>query len=199
MSAAPFGPRIEWERWGGHLGAAAVALALGGILVATILSPSFAWTGNALSDLGVAWSTAGTGATAIAFNGGLIAGGVAGLALACALAATARTRAEQSAVVLFGLTVGLMGLVGVFPRGSPLHLPVAVGFYAAATLTMWADGVTALAGRATDRGLAGLALGTVNLLAWVGWMATGPLLRGGVAIPEAVGALAFAGWTLIVS
>lgn len=190
---------MEWERWQTRLGAVAVALALGGIFVATVVSPSFAWGENALSDLGVAWSAAGTDATVLAFNGGLIAGGVVGLALARALAATARTRAEHSVVVLFGLTVGLLGLIGVFPRGSPLHLPVAVGFYALASLTMWADGVTALAGRATDRGLAGLALGTVNLLAWVGWVATGPLLRGGVAIPEAVGALAFAGWTLIVS
>jgi len=190
---------MGWKRWRTHLGAVAIALSLGGILVATILSPSFAWTGNALSDLGVAWSAAGTSATALAFNGGLIAGGAVGLAFTRALAATARTRAERIVVALFGLTVVLMGLVGVFPRGSSLHLPVAVGFYVLVSLTLWADGLARFAGAVPGRWLPGLTFGTVNLLAWVAWAATGSILRGGVAVPETVGALALAGWVAIAS
>lgn len=144
---------MRWERWRAHSGVAAITLALGGILVATVVSPSFAWGSDALSDLGVAWSAAGTRATARVFNGGLLAGGAAGLVFTRTLAATARTRPERVVAVLFGLTVVLMGLV----------------------------------------------FGTVNLLAWAVWAGTGPLLRDGVAIPEAVGALALAGWVLTAS
>jgi len=190
---------MRWERWRTRAGAAAIVLALGGIFVATVVSPPFAWRSDALSDLGVAWSAAESRATVLAFDGGLIAGGVAGLAFARSLAAAAPTRAERAVVALFGLTVVLMGLVAVFPRGNPLHLPVSVGFYALTSLTLWADGLVERARRTAIRGLPGLVFGTTNMLAWAALAATGPPLRGGVAVPEAVGALALAGWVLTAS
>ncbi|OYR86015.1 heavy metal translocating P-type ATPase, partial [Halorubrum sp. E3] len=54
------------------VGAAATLLALGGIAVAVLLDPTFSWTTDALSDLGV------RDRSAPVFNWGLVLGGVAG-------------------------------------------------------------------------------------------------------------------------
>lgn len=59
-------------------GLVAVTVTMVAILVATLVSPAFRWTGNALSNLGVAATAAGMNLTVLLFNGGLIVGGLAG-------------------------------------------------------------------------------------------------------------------------
>lgn len=180
-------------------GAVSVAVTVSAILLATALSPSFAWTGNALSNLGVATTGAGTPTTVLLFNGGLIAGGILGLAFAAALVRAEPTLSSRLTGILYGLTAGAMALVGVFPQGHPLHVTVALGLYLAMSTTMWADGLLSVRRGWRRRGAAGLGLGTLNLAGWIVWGLTGPVRRPGLAIPELVGALALAAWTLYVS
>lgn len=177
-------------------GPAAIVLGTGGMLLATLLSPAFSWTRNALSDLGVTRTAAGTELTAVVFNGSLIAAGIVGLGFAVALERDARSGGHHLVAGLFGLTVLAMGLVGVFPLGTDLHVPVAVTFFVLVSLVCWTDGVVRLTGGDARRGGRGLLLGSVNVVGWVVWSMAGGFARGGAAIPEFVGALAFSGWVL---
>ncbi|EMA45387.1 DUF998 domain-containing protein [Halococcus saccharolyticus] len=164
-------------------GALAPVVALGSILLGTDLSPTFSWTGSALSDLGV------TPASALVFNRGLVAGGVLALPLVWVLAADGRSTLG----VVFGLTAVSMALVGVFRSGHPLHFPVALGFYLGATATMLVDGIEALRTNVRAWGLAAVGLALVHIGSWAAWSAgirPGP----GLAIPEAIGAALFALW-----
>jgi hypothetical membrane protein len=185
-------------RWSGRLGGLAVVLALGAILLATSLSPAFAWGDNALSDLGVAWTDAGTPLTVLVFNGGLVAAGLAGLGFAWSLW-RASGGAGRVVPASLGVAVVLLGLVGLFPRGSSLHVPVAVGFYLFVSVTAWVDGVVCLRGDRVRAGVVGLLSGTANAGAWAVWAATGPVMRGGLALPEVAGAVAFAAWVVGVA
>lgn len=180
-------------------GAAAVLVTMAAILLATLVSPAFAWTGNALSDLGVTGTAAGTGTTVLLFNGGLIAGGVLGLVFAVALARTRPTLAGSVVGGLFALTMALMGLVGVFPEDTDLHFPVAVGFYLLLSLSLWVDGALSFREGWRSRAVAGLGLGAVNLLGWLVWGVTGSVRRPGLAVPEIVGALALSAWAVWLS
>lgn len=180
-------------------GVAAVVVTLGSIVVATLVSPAFAWTGNALSNLGVTETAAGTGLTVVLFNGGLILGGVFGLGFAVALARAAVSRAGRLTAAGFGLTVVSMALVGVFPQDTAPHFPVASTFYVLISVTLWVDSFAALRQGWRRRGLAGISLGTANLCGWVAWGLTGSPLRDGLAIPELWGALCFSAWTVWVS
>jgi hypothetical membrane protein len=180
-------------------GLVAVVLTMGTILVATAVSPAFAWRQNALSNLGVVETAAGTGLTVVLFNGGLILGGVVGLAFAVALARSAQSLAGRATALSFGLTVVFMALVGLFPQDTAPHFPVALGFYLLVSVTLWLDGLTALGTHWRQRGLVAITFGTGNLVGWLVWGLTGPPTRAGLAIPELWGALLFSAWTGWVS
>lgn len=176
-------------------GGAAVAVTMVAILVATVVSPAFSWTENALSNLGVTETAAGTGLTVVLFNGGLILGGLLGLGFAVALARAAISLAGRATALSFGLAVVLMALVGVFPQNTSPHFPVALGFYLLISVTLWLDGLTALGQGWRQRGMDAVSLGTANLVGWLVWGLTGPPTRAGLAIPEIWGALLFSAWT----
>lgn len=180
-------------------GAAAVFVTMATMLLSTALSPAFAWTGNALSNLGVTETAAGTPSTVVLFNGGLVVGGVLGVAFAVVLARSTTALGGYAVGVLFGAAMALMAAVGVFPQDRALHFPVAVGFYLALSLALWADGLLSLRRGWRQRAAAGLALGSVNILGWVAWGLTGSVRRPGLAIPEIVGAMALSAWALWVS
>lgn len=184
MATGPWGVNGSFDRrLGVAAGALAPVVALGTILLATALSPTFSWAGSALSDLGV------TPASALAFNGGLVAGGVLALPLAWVLA----TDGRSVLTVVFGPTAVSMALVGVFRSGHPLHFPVALGFYLGATLTMLIDGIGSIRADGRAWGLAAIGLAVVHLGAWIAWSA-GVRPGSGLAIPEAIGAVLFAIW-----
>ena len=164
-------------------GVLAPIVALGSIILATTLSSTFSWARSALSDLGV------MPASALAFNGGLIAGGVLALPLAWVLVADGRSILGG----VFVLTAVPMALVGVFRSGHPLHFPVALGFYLGATLTMLVDGIGALRADMRVWGLAAVGLALVHIGSWAAWSA-GIHPGSGLAISEAIGAVLFAIW-----
>ncbi len=180
-------------------GIVAVVVTMGSILLSTGLSPSFSWTANALSNLGVAQTAAGTPLTVVAFNGGLIVGGLVGVLFAVALANSIPSAGGSLVGLTFGIALALMGLVGVFPQTHPLHFPVAVGFYLFISLALWVDALVSLRAGWRRRAGLGFALGGVNLLGWLVWGLTGSVRRPGLALPEIVGALAFSVWVVWVA
>ena len=177
-------------------GIAAPVVTLGAIFVATLLSPEFGWSGNALSDLGSTLSAASTPATRLVFNGGLIGGGLVGLGFGYALVRAARNRVELLGVGLFGLDLVALVLIGVFPLGTEPHVPVAIAFYGLLSAALWTYGSGNVMAGDRTHGIATVLAGVVNSGAWAVWIATGDLLRPGLALPEIVGAVLFAGWAV---
>ena len=180
--------RSRPDRVAARSGVVTVVAAFGGIALAVALAPWFSVRANALSELGVADAAA----VAWAFNGGLLAAGTAALPYGWALWTTAGDRAGRLVALLFCVAVALMAGVGAFPAGSPLHLPVALGFYLALTLVLVVDG---LRRRATAAGRLALAAAALHVGQWWLWVA-GVRLGPGLAVPELVGAALLSAWAL---
>jgi hypothetical membrane protein len=180
---------VRTERIGTAAGVAAPAVAVGSILLATLVSPTFTWTGSALSDLGAPGAP-----TAALFNGGLVLGGALALPFAVRLVGAARNRLEVAGGGLFGLAALALAGVGAFPLDTPQHAPVAIAFFLLLSLSLWTYGAgNAVAG---DRRLGAVTalLGLLNLAAWVVYAA---LFDGlGLALPEAVGTAVLAAWSV---
>lgn len=182
---------VTAERIGTVAGVVAPAIALGAILVAVVLSPTFTWTENALSDLG-----ASQAANAALFNSGLVLGGVVSLPFAVRITETARNRIEAAGAVVFALTAVALALVGLFPTGTDPHVPAAVAFYVLLSFSLWTYGVgNALAG---DLLIAAgtVLLGVVNVGAWAVYIVEYAPTGLSVALPEIVGAVVLAVWTI---
>ncbi|WP_281194176.1 DUF998 domain-containing protein [Halorubrum sp. F4] len=171
------------------LGAVATLAALGGILLAIRLDPTFSWTTDALSDLGV------RGRSAPAFNGGLVLGGLAGLGYAAGL--WGRGHADMPVrlrAIVFALAMVSMAGIGVFDLTRPLHGPAAVGFYLLVTVVFGIDGTVR---RNVTTGRIALAFVPVHVAVWASFLA-GFLPVTGLALPELPGALMLAAWVWLV-
>ncbi|MEF8800541.1 MAG: DUF998 domain-containing protein [Halolamina sp.] len=177
------------RQWARRSGPVAAAVTIGSLLAATVISPTFSWWASALSDLGT------TGTSAWLFNGGLLVGGLLGLPYAWALwTAAADPLGYLRATTFVGSLLAMAG-VGLFPAGRPPHLPLAVAFFALASLTLLVDGVARLrllTGKLT------LGFGIASPLSWPVWgLWLAP--TGGIAVPEFVGAALFALWIGLLS
>ena len=171
------------ERGAGTL---AALIAIFGILLATILDPSFRWTVDALSDLGV------RAGSALVFNGALILAGALGIIYAVGLLGTASTRRRLVIASSFGLASLSLAGVGLFVIGHPWHAPAAIGFYLLATVSMLLDGVDR---RAQLTGRITLALAVTQILVWSTWgLSLWP--GSGLALPEFAGAVIVVLWIL---
>jgi len=162
----------------------------GTTLAATASSPSFRWTGSALSDLGAVGA-----ANPWLFNYGLLASALVTLPFVWPVWAAADHPVERLGAVAFALSVVLLGLVGVFPIDTALHGPVSAAYFTLLTVTLWVHGSGWVLAGLPGRGLIAIWLGIGHVLFWIGWVATGP---GGIAVPELVGSLAFYAWILLV-
>jgi len=185
---------VEYERLSVWTGVGVPVWTLATMLLATILSPSFSWTANDLSNLGASTDVA-TPLTIALFNGGLISGGLVGVAFTGALWIGSQHLVERLGAIPFALTVLTMAGVGVFPQFHPLHFPVAVSFFLLVSVTCWVYGAGNLLAGARRRGVATIGLGVLNLGVWVAWVQIEWLSQPGLAIPEVIGAFLFAGWT----
>ncbi|MDZ5812339.1 DUF998 domain-containing protein [Halorubrum sp. AD140] len=181
-------PDAEATRRARALGAAATLLALGGIAAAVLLDPTFSWTSDALSDLGV------REASAPAFNWGLILGGAVGVGYAADLGRTLDGRAVALRATVLALAMVAMAGVGAFDLTEPLHGPSAIGFYALVTLLFAVDGV---ARWASTTGQFALAFVPVHVAVWATFLA-GWWPVTGLALPELPGALALAAWVWVL-
>lgn len=177
-----------------YLMSVAVTITIGCLGLAIVLSPEFALHENALSDLGVTWTDAGTTATAVLFNGGLITGGIIGVTIAVSGFRQLTRRGDRAVLALAGTALGAMSLVGVFPRGETAHFPVAIVFFLLVSVTLWVDGSLLYRAGERVRGVLVVAGGTANIAGWVVWFAVVENPSEGLAVPELVGALVFSAW-----
>ena len=159
-------------------------------LSATVLSPGFRWTGNALSDLGASGA-----ANPWLFNWGLVASAALTILFSWALWRGATNGLQRLGTVTFAGTNAALALVGLFPTGTDLHLPVAVAYFVLLTFTLWIHGSGWVLSGLARRGLAAIWLGIAHVLLWIGWIAAG---AGGIAVPEIGGSLALYAWVLLV-
>jgi hypothetical membrane protein len=181
----------DLDRLGRASGVAFPAVSLLAILLATLRSPTFAWTGSALSDLGAPGEP-----TALLFNGGLVLAGLVALPFVAWLYRRGRNRLERAGAVVLGLAAVLSALVGVFPTGTALHFPVALGFFLAIPAALWTHAAGAYrAGRPRDATV-GLVCGALDPAAWVVWGLLGRGVAPGLALPEVVGVLGLHVWAL---
>ncbi|MDG5776679.1 DUF998 domain-containing protein [Haloarculaceae archaeon H-GB2-1] len=190
---------VQYERASIAAGVSAVAVSLLAVVLATLVSPSFAWTSHALSNLGEPGHAVATDLTRLLFNSGLKLGGLLGLGFSYVLFVHARNPFEYVGVAAFVVSMLAMGAIGVFPAGTTLHFPAFLTFYGSLTAALLGFGVGTLLAGERERGLATILLAVVNVGSWVVWMLGGPLLRPGLAIPEFVVALVLGGWMLTTS
>ncbi|WP_435349467.1 DUF998 domain-containing protein [Haloarchaeobius sp. HRN-SO-5] len=192
----------------------APGLALATLLLSTLVDPLFSWRSRSLSSMGEATGEAlltVTNADQVAFllfNGGLVVGGLLGLPFAVLLWLDAENGIERAGVVAFALALLSMAGVGVAYLDGPvasLHFPFAAGFYLLATVALLSYGTGVVLARETGLGLAVLALGVAHLLQWAVWVLleatvwTGDDVPTYFAVPEAVGAVLFGGWVLLMA
>lgn len=172
--------------WAGPAGIAVAAL---GIFGAILLAPWFELTTNALSDLGAAGEP-----TAPLFNGGLILGGVLGIAFSGRVWLAATNAARRLGVALFAVGFVNLALVGVFALPADPHTPVAVAFFLSFTYGLFVHGSGDVLAGDRRRGLASIWLAVVHL---TGWLVFAAAPFDGLAIPELVGSATLAGWVLL--
>lgn len=190
---------METQTRGRAAGLAAVVVSLGGVLLATVLSPGFTWTDHALSELGVTGTAPGTSTTMAVFNGGLILGGVIGLVFSWYLYKTAEDDLTRVTGSLFGVTAALMGGVGVFPMDVSLHGSVAVGFFLFISMTLAVAGIAGLRRGNRQYGAISLLLAVGNVGVWSAWgLAGGPDVIG-LALPESGGSILISGWVVLTA
>ena len=181
----------DLDRLGRASGVAFPAVSFLTILLATLVSPTFTWAGSALSDLGAPGEP-----TALLFNAGLVLAGLVAFPFVAWRYRRGRNRLERAGAVVLGLAAVLSALVGVFPTGTPLHFPAALGFFLAIPAALWTHAAgTYRAGRPRDAAI-GLACGALDPAAWVVWGLVGQAVAPGLALPEIAGVLGLHAWAL---
>lgn len=192
-------------RRGAAVGLAGV-VGLASVFAATVVTPGFSWTGNALSDLGV-MEFAGL------FNGALVAAGACLTVFAWTLRDAPGTPDRASAragtwlLAVGGVFLVLVGIVtehfGVW------HTVVSLGWFILPSVGVLTLGVAFLAEEGlpgasgsssmlTRRGVGSIVAGTVGLVVGPGFI-LGIAVGGravGIAIPEYVQALVLAAWVV---
>lgn len=171
--------------WSGVAGA---LLGVATVLVATHLSPTFAWTENAISDLGASGA-----AHPQVLNGGLLASSLLAVPFVSVLWRQATNPLERAGTVTYALSLVSLALIGVFPIGDPLHTPVSVAFFTLGTVTLLLYGTGTVLGGAIQRGLGSIWLGLAQVVSWILWD-VGIRLGPGLAIPELIGAALVVCW-----
>lgn len=190
---------MDPETAGRAAGPASVITALGGTLAATVASPSFSWSDDALSELGVTGTTAGTEMTVLLFNVGLLLGGLLGLGFAWYLVRTATGTGWRATGVVFGVTALAMAGVGLFPMGDPLHGPVAIALFLGITATLALAGEVAIREGSRRYGTGSVLGAVAHLAGWAGWLAAGGPDALGLALPELWNSILLATWVLVTT
>jgi len=188
--------QVEAEQVGPVLGVAAIVATFLGIFGAVALSPSFAWSENALSNLGVASHAAGTGTTVLLFNGGLILGGLLGIGFAVALVLEGSHSLRRLGATVFGVSMASMAGVGVFPQDQPFHFEVASGLYLLFSIAAIVYAVGLLLDDQRRAAAISGGLGVMNLGVWIGWVGTAGIEAPGLATPEIIGAACIGVWAV---
>lgn len=182
-------------------GLIAPPIALVGILLATLVDPSFSWTNDALSYTGelppgrsISIDLFLDRPSFLLFNGSLIVTGIVGLPFAWLLYDDATHPLERSGAVTLAIALLSLAAVGVFHLPHGWHAPAAIVHFIATMGFLWLYGLGTAQSGDVRRGAVAVVLGFVVLGTWLLW--TFAMADAGIAIPEYVGALALGGWVL---
>jgi hypothetical membrane protein len=184
-----------FRRVGALAGFAAPIVALSFISVAIASYPSFSWTQNALSDLGVV-----PGLTSVLFTVGLCTGGILSLvfsALGLYSYAGEKVVGKVGAAFFVAASISLI-LIGVFNEHfKPTHYIVSVAFFVFAPLAFFT--LTAAFYRYRKRALAAFTV-VAALVAAIPWILQLTIQYvPNVAIPETVSGLTVAIWVIVLA
>jgi hypothetical membrane protein len=176
----------------GVCGILAPLVAFSCILLAIAYYPSFSWTDNALSDLGVQ-----NGIASALFNYGLMISGALALVFALGLFRLLEKSAGKIGTSLFILSAFALIMIGVFNENSePMHFYASVAFFMLFPLSMLFTMVSFSKSGEAEMGAFTFLAAAVAASPWVAFFAT--RFVEGVAIPEVISALSASVWLIIV-
>ena len=183
--------KTTWLKASGICGILTPIIAFTCILLAISYSPSFSWTQNALSDLGIQ-----SGTTTPLFNYGLISSGIIALIFASGLFSFLGDKLlGKIGAAVFTLAVVSLTAIGVFPESvRPTHFYVSVAFFMLFPISMLLIVATFLL---ADKKQLGWFTFMVAMIAAVPWMLqfTVPYVEN-VAIPETISAVSASMWAI---
>ncbi|MGA3061049.1 MAG: DUF998 domain-containing protein [Candidatus Bathyarchaeia archaeon] len=182
------------QRFGAATGILAPILAFTCILIAIASYPSFSWTSNALSDLGVI-----SGMTGLLFNFGLCISGLLALnfALLGLYAYIRKTWFGKIGAAVFSAAAISLVAIGVFNESySGTHYAVSVSFFVLMPISMFV--ITCAFLLAHMRGMAffTFSTGIAAALPWILLFVFNYVAN--VAIPEFVSGLIVSAWTITI-
>ena len=183
--------KTTWLKASGICGILTPIIAFTCILLAISYSPSFSWTQNALSDLGIQ-----SGTTAPLFNYGLISSGIMAFIFAGGLFSFLGDKLlGKIGAAVFTLAVVSLTAIGVFPESvRPTHFYVSVAFFMLFPISMLLIVATFLL---ADKKQLGWFTFMVAMIAAVPWVLqfTVPYVEN-VAIPETISAVSASMWAI---
>ena len=185
---------LAYQKIGAYSGIVAPIVAFVCILAAIASYPTFSWTNNALSDLGVV-----SGVTGALFNFGLVASGFLAFNFAIFGLFTYFGKSwvgKIGSVVFAGATLALIA-IGVFNESySPTHYLVSVTFFMLAPISLFI--LTSAFWTCSQRRMAvfTVMVGFIAALPWLLFFAFNYVPN--VAIPESVSGIAVSAWAIVV-
>ena len=183
------------QRIGAAAGVAAPILAFACILGAIASDPSFSWTNNALSDLGVV-----KGLTGPLFNFGIYTSGLLGFIFATfgLFSYVGKTVAGKIGALTFAAAAVSLITIGVFNESfSGIHFAVSVAFFVLAPISLFVITCAYVLGHESRMAAFTFGIGVTAATPWILQFALHYVPN--VAIPETVSALAVSAWTISLS
>ncbi len=180
-----------WIKLSGITGIIAPIVAFTCILFSIASYQPFSWANNALSDLGVK-----EGITAPLFNGGLMISGILALFFAVGLLKLLdKNISGKIGVLVFALAALALITIGVFPENmKPMHYYASVAFFVLFPIAMLVIASSSLYARSVRTGLFTLTVAIIAAAPWA--IEFSARLVPGVAIPEAISAVAASVWSI---
>jgi len=180
---------MNWLKISGISGILAPIIAFTLILLAISYSPSFSWTENALSDLGVQ-----EGLTAFLFNNGLIITGVLAILFDTGLFTfLPENLSSRLSALVFVFDAFALTAIGVFPENvKPIHFYASITFFTLLPTSMFFLGATFLRMLKMELGFFTFIAAMVAVIVW-----TIPFGKG-VAIPETLSGLSASTWAIVL-
>jgi hypothetical membrane protein len=183
------------QRFGAATGIFAPILAFTCILIAIASYPSFSWTSNALSDLGVI-----AGITGLLFNFGLCATGLLALnfALFGLFSYIGKNWVGKIGAAAFAAATVALIAIGVFNESYGVtHYAVSVAFFTLMPIAMFIITCAFLLGHQGRMALFTVSTGIAAALPWILLFAFKYVPN--VAIPEFASGLVVSAWTIIMA
>jgi len=181
-----------WLKIAGAYGILTPIIAFTLISLAIAYSPSFSWTENALSDLGIQAEP-----TASLFNFGLVTSGITATIFASGLYLLQSKALAKIGALIFVLATIMLTAIGIFPENvKPTHYYVSVAFFALFPIAMLTLSIAFLFTKKTKLGIFTFLTAIFAAAIWIFHWTVG--FGSNVAIPEALSAVAASMWAIVL-